>query len=65
MFVGFMGALTTALVGQSDLIGEPYKHYMVILGIVCSTTIAYFSNPPRDNSSRDRVSDNKLRDLNK
>lgn len=64
MFIGLVSAISTALVGQAHLIGEPYNHYLTIIGVISSTTVAYFMQPPRDSDRRDRVSDQKIQELN-
>lgn len=56
-FVGFVSSLCAALLGQSDLIGEPWRHWITIAGIIASVTFAYFQQPPRNPNSQDRIDD--------
>jgi hypothetical protein len=44
-WVGLVAAVCTALTGQSDLLGEPWKHYVTITGIAASAAFAYFITP--------------------
>lgn len=62
--IGFIAAISSAFVGQAELIGEPWHHYMSIAGIICAVTLAYFQQPPRSDDSRDRVSDSTLKEIN-
>ena len=39
--VALLAALSAALLGQAELIGEPYHHYLSIAGIVSGTLIAW------------------------
>lgn len=63
-WIGLAASVCAVLVGQSHLIGEPYLHYVMIIGLICSTTFAYFQTPPRDSNSFDRVTDSKRAELN-
>jgi hypothetical protein len=36
--VAFLGA---AILGQSDLVGEPTKHYVTVVSILCSALVAW------------------------
>lgn len=61
--IGLIAAVSTALVGQAELIGEPWHHWLSIIGIISAVVIAYYQQPPRDYDSRDRVSDNTLKEI--
>lgn len=37
---GVLLAVVTALIGQAELIGEPWHHYLSIIGIVLTAVIA-------------------------
>ena len=46
---GMVGGVCTALLGQADLVGEPYKHYIAIAGIVATAISGYMiQRPPAD-----------------
>lgn len=55
--IGLIGAICTTLAGQSHLFGEPYLHYLIIGGLICSTIIAFYMKPPRNVDTRERVTD--------
>lgn len=39
--IGLVAAVSGALVGQAELIGEPWHHYLSIAGIVATAFIAW------------------------
>jgi hypothetical protein len=46
-FVSLLTCVTTALVGQAELLGEPWRHYVTV-GAVIMTALSGFmlKNPP-------------------
>ena len=45
-FVGLVTCVCGALVGQAELIGEPWHHYLSIAGIVGTAITGYLLQPP-------------------
>lgn len=42
---GLVGCVSAAVLGQAELIGEPWRHYITVTAIVCSATWAYCMKP--------------------
>lgn len=50
-WVGLLTCICGALLGQSDLIGEPWKHYVTIAFVIGTATSGYMiqRQPPKGN----------------
>lgn len=55
-FAGLITSVCTALYGQGEMIGEPYRHWLAIGGIVGTAVSGYLLQPPRGDAQT-RVSD--------
>lgn len=47
-FIGLIASVAGALVGQAELIGEPYRHYVTIAFVVCTAISGYMLQKPRE-----------------
>lgn len=44
-FAGLVASATAAIVGQAELIGEPWRHYVTIVAVGCTAIWAYCMKP--------------------
>ena len=44
-FAGLIGFTSAAIIGQAELIGEPWRHYVTVTAIACSAIWAYCMRP--------------------
>lgn len=44
-FAGLIGCVSAAVLGQAELIGEPFRHYVTVMAIVCTAIWAYCMKP--------------------
>lgn len=42
---GLIASVCAAIVGQAELIGEPWRHYFTVIAIGCTATWAYCMRP--------------------
>ncbi len=56
-FIGLVACICGAVVGQAELIGEPWRHYVSVLFIAATAASGYMLQPPRNSESRERVND--------
>lgn len=40
-FVGLVACVTGAIVGQAELVGEPWRHWISVTFIVCTAVLAW------------------------
>lgn len=38
---GLAGFLATTIIGQAELIGEPWRHYVTVIGVLCTAICGY------------------------
>ena len=62
-WVGLVTFVSIALTGQAELIREPWHHYLSVIGIIGTAITGYCLKPP--NSSENKVSESKLKEINK
>lgn len=55
-FVGLVVSICTALGGQAELLGEPLRHYVTVVGVVGTAVMGYLLQPPRG-AAQTRVDD--------
>ncbi len=55
-FAGLIAFVCTALIGQGELIGEPWHHWISIVGIIGTAISGYLLQPPRGDAQT-RVGD--------
>lgn len=55
-FAALVAFVCTALVGQGEIIGEPYRHWLTISGIVGTAVSGFLLQPPRGDAQT-RVTD--------
>jgi hypothetical protein len=46
-FAGLVASVCTALVGQGEIINEPYRHYVTIAGVIGTAVAGFLMQPPR------------------
>lgn len=56
-WVGLVSFVCAALLGQAEMIGEPWHHYLSIAGIVGTAVSGYLLQPPRDPNAQTRTDD--------
>lgn len=39
--IGLLAAVSSAVIGQAELVGEPWRHYLTITAIGCTAAIAW------------------------
>ena len=44
-FAGLVGCVSAAILGQAELVGEPWRHYLSVTAIVCTASWAYGMKP--------------------
>ncbi len=44
-FAGLIGVICVAIVGQAELIGEPWRHYVTVTAIISGAIWAYGMKP--------------------
>ena len=44
-FAGLIGCVSAAVLGQAELIGEPYRHWLTVTAIICTAVWAYCMRP--------------------
>lgn len=44
-FAGLVGCVVAAILGQAELVGEPWRHYLSVTAIVCTAVWAYGMKP--------------------
>lgn len=44
-FAGLIACVAAAIVGQAEMISEPYRHYLTVTAIISSATWAYCMKP--------------------
>lgn len=44
-FAGLVAFASTAVVGQAELIGEPWRHYVTVAAVLCTAVWAYCMKP--------------------
>lgn len=54
---GLVGFVCVAVLGQAELIGEPWHHWISIAGIVGTAVSGYLIQPPRDPQAQTRADD--------
>ncbi len=64
LIVSLISAICTALTGQAHLFGDNLNHILAITGIIATAISGVLIKPDRDPESRDRVSDEKLKEIN-
>lgn len=66
-WAGMVGAVVTALVGQAEMIAEPWRHYFTIAGIIATALSGYMIQRPSawDGQTERRVSDATLSNIQK
>jgi len=58
-FVGLIACVSGALLGQAELVGEPWHHYLSVLSIAGTAVTGYLMQPPRDPTDRTRANDSQ------
>lgn len=53
-FLGLVTCVCGAVVGQAELVGEPWRHYISIVFIVGTAASGYLLQPIRDPNARSR-----------
>lgn len=38
---GLVAFLATTIIGQAELIGEPWRHYVTVIGVLCTALCGY------------------------
>lgn len=56
-FCGLVTCIAGALLGQAELVGEPYHHWLSIASILGTAISGYLLQPPRNVSSHRRDDD--------
>jgi hypothetical protein len=57
-FLGLMASMCVALAGQAELVGELWRHYIAIAGVVATATTGYMlQHPPPKWDGIDRRKD--------
>lgn len=46
-FAGLVSFVCMALVGQGEVIGEPYRHWVTVIGVVGTAIAGYLMQPAR------------------
>lgn len=44
--IGLITFVSTALIGQAELLGEPWRHYVTVLAIIGTAITAYMLQHP-------------------
>ena len=44
-FAGLVGCVCVAILGQAELVGEPWRHYITVTAIVCTAVWGYGMKP--------------------
>ena len=44
-FAGLIGCVSAAILGQAEMISEPYRHYLTVTAIICTAVWAYGMKP--------------------
>lgn len=55
-FAGLIAFVCTTLYGQAEMLGEPWRHYVSIIGVIGTAVAGYLLQPPRG-SAQTRVDD--------
>jgi hypothetical protein len=55
--VGLITCVVAAVLGQAELVGEPWHHYLSLVGIVGTAVNGYLLQPPRDSDAHTRAGD--------
>jgi hypothetical protein len=42
---GLITVISTAIIGQAELIGEPWRHYVTVIAVITTTVWAYCMSP--------------------
>lgn len=45
-FIGLITFVCLAVLGQAELIGEPWRHYVTVLAVVCTAITGYMLQHP-------------------
>jgi hypothetical protein len=56
-YTALLSFVIGAVLGQAELIGEPWRHYLTITSVIATAITAYYMQPPRNPNSTDRSSD--------
>ena len=56
-FVGLITCVCGAVLGQAELIGEPWRHWISVVFIAGTAATGYMLQPARNSDSRERVND--------
>lgn len=44
-FAGLIGCVSAAVVGQAEMLSEPYRHWLTVTAIIATATWAYCMKP--------------------
>jgi hypothetical protein len=44
-FAGLIGAVCVAIIGQAELVGEPWRHYITVTAVVAVAVWGYCMHP--------------------
>jgi len=66
-WVGLVTSVIVAVAGQAELVGEPWRHWLTIAGIVSTAVNGYMLHPQPApwNGTERRISDESLTDIHK
>lgn len=56
-FVGLLTCICGALLGQAELVGEPWRHWISVVFIAGTAASSFMLNPPRNSTNRTRADD--------
>lgn len=56
-FIGLVTCICGAILGQAELVGEPWRHWISVIFIAGTAVSGYLLQPPRNPEQRTRADD--------